>query len=141
MWGAEVRIELKAKPQDMIASLTVLQDKYRTIDSGNQEDIVEEAVGAISDAIAEIREMAPETIQEKTLYLEYPFTQDIVEAEDVELESAMLPFAAALKKGTLLVIMEWEGLDDSHSIQIDGTDGKISTEFEDHNDADYYDDD
>ena len=139
MYGAEVRVDLKSTPNEMIGSLKMLQNKIKGIDSGNQDEVVEETIEVLSEKISEFEQMDPGAEQEVTFYFDYPFTQDVVDADDVDLENAFVPFAASMKNGELSITLEWEDPDGYHSIEIEATKGKVSIEKYDHQDE--YDDD
>ena len=139
MYGAEVRVDLKSTPNEMIGSLKMLQNKIKGIDSGNQDEVVEETIEVLSEKISEFEQMDPGAEQGVTFYFDYPFTQDVVDADDVDLESAFVPFAASMKNGELSITLEWEDPDGYHSIEIEATKGKVSIEKYDHQDE--YDDD
>ena len=128
MYGAEVRVDLKSTPNEMIGSLKMLQNKIKGIDSGDQDEVVEETIAVLSQKISEFEQMNPGAEQEVTFYFDYPFTQDVVDADDVDLESAFVPFAASMKNGELSITLEWEDPDGYHSIEIEATKGKVSIE-------------
>ena len=139
MYGAEVRVDLKSTPNEMIDSLKVLQNKIEGIDSGDQDEVVEETIEVLSQKISEFGQMDLGTEREVTFYFDYPFTQDVVDADDVDLESAIVPFAASMKNGELSVTMEWEDSDGYHLIEIEAANGKVSIEKYDRQDE--YEDD
>ena len=139
MYGAEVCVDLKSTPNEMIASLKVLQNKIKGIDSGDQDEVVEETIEVLSEKIYEFEQMDPGAEQEVTFYFDFPLTQDVADAEDVDLENALVPFAASMKSGELSVTMEWEDPDSYHLIEIEAANGKVSIEKYDHQDE--YDDD
>ena len=132
MYSAEVRVDLKATPDEMIAGLKVLKNKYETIDSGDQDEVIKESQEIFSGIISELEQTDSGTEQTMTFYFDYPLTQDVVDAGDLDLESAIIPFARSMKKGELSILMEWEGLDDFHSIEIEAVNGTIKIENYDH---------
>ena len=139
MYGTEVRVDLKSTPNEIVDSLKVLRNQMEGIDSGDQDEVVEETIEVLSQKISEFLQMDSGTEQEVTFYFDYPFTQDVVDADDVDLESAIVPFAASMKNGELSVTMEWEEPDGYHFIEIEAANGKVSIEKYDRQDE--YEDD
>ena len=139
MYGTEVRVDLKSTPNEIVDSLKILRNQMEGIDSGDQDEVVEETIEVLSQKISEFGQMDLGTEREVTFYFDYPFTQDVVDADDVDLESAIVPIEASIKNGELSVTMEWEDQDGYHLIEIEAANGKVSIEKYDRQDE--YEDD